>query len=1093
MIDAVDVIRLVGPQAFGKAREIVRLGLVDDCVWDPSLQLLTARVESSDPRHADDDPYEVRVDLLPAAGEFVRPDDSRCSCPLRGDCKHVAAALLALSARAIAEQSARAGGPVGSAARVAAPAAGSADPDPDWRLALARLAGDAPETAAARHATPLGLQFELRQIARRTRLGVRPVTKSAKGNWVRGQLTWQTLPYSVNKLGLDHAQHAWFLQFQALHRSGLITGVPGESEWLHLDDFASPLLWPLLAEGARLGIDLVVGKDSAGVTVTDDARLVLDAGRTEASLSVRAVALLDGRTAQPGTAGTIGDHGLYSYRESPSFAVTLGPTPTPIPDDQKRLLVDRERIVVPDSGVDEFLTEWGPKLRGRTDLVSSDGSVELPGTGSQELVLTVRFEPGDVVHLTWRWHLDGRRDPVTMHGPVPDSATFPEPPDGVTWFADATLEGDETAAFSAETLPLLQQRDDLRVAILGERPPYERLTEMPTLHMTTVESIRRDWFDMSFVVTIQGRLVPFVDLMTAIGKRNKRLRLIDRSYVLLSDPMFDRLKDLVDEARELAEWEPGTPFRISPVQAGLWSEFDQLADESVQDDRWRQVAGGLLEYANASAGTDASADPSAEPAYDDVSVPESVVGELRPYQRQGFSWLTFLAEHGLGGVLADDMGLGKTLQTLAMIAHQRALHPDAPPFLVVAPTSVVGNWAAEAARFVPSLDVRVVPSTSVRAHDVVASAFDGADVVVTSYALLRLDSPEYVRREWAGLILDEAQFVKNPVSQAHRVAVDLRAPVKYAITGTPLENGLADLWALFRIVAPGLLSSFTRFTEDYVKPLGSDDLVGDARAALTERLRKRIRPLMLRRTKEAVASDLPPKQEQTIDVPLEPAHRDLYDATLNRERLKLLDLVDDLDQHRMTVFRSLTLLRMMALSPALVSDEHAEIPSAKLDLLLDELDELAAEGRRALVFSQFTSFLRLVADALDRRGVAYEYLDGSTRQRDRVIDRFRNGDAPAFLISLKAGGFGLNLTEADTVFVLDPWWNPAAEEQAIDRTHRIGQTRSVTVVRLIAEDTIEEKVLALAAKKSELFDAMIDDDALFAGALTATDIRALLA
>jgi superfamily II DNA or RNA helicase len=1070
MIDAVDIIRQVGPNAFGRARDIVRAGLVRSAEYDPALQLITGVVEGTS-----DVPYSCRVHMLAAKNDFIRPDRSTCTCPIGGDCKHVAAALLTLNGRALDER-----------AFVAKP--DSAEPS-DWRLAVARLVGSAPDSAATpRQFTPLGLQFELRDAGRRTRLGVRPVTRSKASNWVRGQLTWASIPYSLNRMALDPAQHAWFLQFHALHRSGTIVGVPGESDWLHLDDFASPLLWPLLAEAQRLGVAFIVGKQASGVVVTDDARLVLDAARdSSGALSLRATALLDGKPAPAGQAGVVGSHGLYSWRESPTFHVTLGPTPVQIPADQATLLVERERVLVPAAAVDEFIADWSPRLRDHGGLVSSDGTIELPGAAAAELILTAKFEPDDVVQLRWRWHVGGRREPVTMHGPLPDPATLPEPPDGVVWFEDATLTGTETAAFSAETLPALQARDDLRVVIVGDRPDYERLTETPTLQMTTVESIRRDWFDLSFVVTVQGRIVPFVDLMKAVATRQKRLKLIDRSYVSLADPMFDRLKDLVDEARSLNEWEPGAPLTVSPVQAGLWAEFDQLADESVQDDRWKQVAGGLLAYANASdSGSDGA-------AFATVPVPDSVHAELRPYQHDGFSWLTFLVEHGLGGVLADDMGLGKTLQTLAMIAHQRASNPSqSQPFLVVAPTSVVGNWAAEAARFVPSLDVRVISATTARVKDVVARAAAGADVVVTSYALFRLDSPFYLQQEWAALILDEAQFVKNPVSQAHRVAVDLRAPVKIAVTGTPLENGLTDLWALFRIVAPGLLSSYTRFSEDYVKPLASVDLQGSARTRLTDRLRARIRPLMLRRTKESVASDLPPKQEQVLRVPLEAEHRDLYDATLNRERLKLLDLVDDLDRNRMTVFRSLTLLRMMALSPALVSEANADLPSAKLNLLLDELNELAAEGRRALVFSQFTSFLRLVGDALDDRGIAYEYLDGSTRSRTKVIDRFRSGTAPAFLISLKAGGFGLNLTEADTVFVLDPWWNPAAEEQAIDRAHRIGQSRPVSVVRLIAEDTIEEKVLALAAKKSELFDAMIDDDNLFAGALTATDIRALL-
>jgi SNF2 family DNA or RNA helicase len=249
---------------------------------------------------------------------------------------------------------------------------------------------------------------------------------------------------------------------------------------------------------------------------------------------------------------------------------------------------------------------------------------------------------------------------------------------------------------------------------------------------------------------------------------------------------------------------------------------------------------------------------------------------------------------------------------------------------------------------------------------------------------------------------------------------------------------------------------------------------------------------MMRRTKEQVASDLPAKQEQVLRVDLDPAHRDLYDAFLQRERQKLLGLMDDLDRNRFIVFRSLTLLRLLSLDASLVDEAYADIPSAKLDQLLDELEDVVAEGHRALIFSQFTTFLHKVAARLEQRGVAFEYLDGSTRRRAEVIDRFKTGTAPAFLISLKAGGFGLNLTEADYVFILDPWWNPATEAQAVDRTHRIGQTDNVMVYRMIANDTIEEKVLALQAQKSQLFDAVMDDDAVFSAALTADDIRGLL-
>ncbi|WP_139219842.1 DEAD/DEAH box helicase [Curtobacterium sp. YR515] len=1091
MIDAVDVIRFVGPQAFGRARDLVRAGLVDDAVWHDDDGTVTGAVSGSA-----DDPYELRIETTPARGEFVRPVRSTCTCPLGGDCKHVAAALLTINARALAA----AAGPKPEQ---------PAPPPSDWRHDLARLAGDDAQVAEPQ-GTPMGLQFELRDAvsarlasraraagralptaSRSVRLGVRPVTRSDAGNWVRGQLTWGTLPYSMNRLGLSPEQHAWFVQFAALHRAGQLAGLPGEADWIHLDDFGSPLLWPLLTQAPALGIAFVTGKREGGAVLGAEARVLLDVARQDGGLVIGASAVLDGRPAAPGTARTIGDHGVYVFRESPEFHVAFAPTVTPVPEDQRRMLVDGARITVPEPEVAEFLADWSPRLRGALGLVSADGSVELPERTPPELVLTATFEPAraprtdDRVHLQWRWHVDGRKDPVALHGPLPDLAGLRAADDtggptgpggGLAWFEDGTIDGADVAVFANELLPELPTLG-VRTVVQGERVDYERLTGRPHIRVTTMPSDKHDWFDLGIFVSVNGKQVPFTPLLRALAKRDRRMKLIDNSYLSLSDPAFDRLKELIDEARDLDEWEPDQPMTVTPLQAWLWSEFDQLADETSHDERWEAIAAGLL---------------GATPP-ESVLVPDSVHAELRPYQHTGYAWLSFLLSHGVGGVLADDMGLGKTLQVLTTIAAARESSPDAPPFLVVAPTSVVGNWAAEATRFTPSLRVTTIGATTLKDPGLVARAAAASDIVVTSYALLRLDAQAYTDLPWAALALDEAQFVKNPQSQTHRVAVDLRAPVKFAITGTPLENGLTDLWALFHIVAPGLLSSWSRFGDDYVKPLGSPDLRGAARQELTARLRRRIRPLMLRRTKESVAADLPPKQEQVVRVTLDPAHRTLYETTLNRERLKVLDLIDDLAKNRMIVFRSLTLLRMLALSPALVDGSREDLSSAKLDLLLDELEQLAAEGRRALVFSQFTSFLRMVATALDDRGVGYEYLDGSTRRRPEVIDRFRNGTAPAFLISLKAGGFGLTLTEADTVFVLDPWWNPAAENQAVDRTHRIGQTRSVNVQRFIAEDTIEEKVLALAAKKAELFATMIDDDALFAEDLTADDIRSLLA
>jgi SNF2 family DNA or RNA helicase len=360
-------------------------------------------------------------------------------------------------------------------------------------------------------------------------------------------------------------------------------------------------------------------------------------------------------------------------------------------------------------------------------------------------------------------------------------------------------------------------------------------------------------------------------------------------------------------------------------------------------------------------------------------------------------------------------------------------------------------------------------------------------VVVTTYTLFRLEADAYRAVPWAGLILDEAQYVKNHQAKTYRCVRELAAPFKLAITGTPMENNLMELWSLLSITAPGLFPDPKRFAEQYARPI---ERGGDAEQLA--RLRRRIKPLVKRRTKELVAADLPAKQEQTLDVDLHPRHRKLYDTHLQRERQKVLGLIDDFDRNRFTILRSITLLRQLSLHPGLVDDAHDTVPCAKLGALVEQLSDIVGGGHRALVFSQFTGFLAKARERLDAEGVGYCYLDGRTRRRDRVLERFKDGADPVFLISLKAGGFGLNLTEADYCFLLDPWWNPATEAQAIDRTHRIGQSRPVMVYRMIARNTIEEKVVALARRKAALFSGVMDDGDLFASSLTAEDIRGLL-
>jgi SNF2 family DNA or RNA helicase len=432
------------------------------------------------------------------------------------------------------------------------------------------------------------------------------------------------------------------------------------------------------------------------------------------------------------------------------------------------------------------------------------------------------------------------------------------------------------------------------------------------------------------------------------------------------------------------------------------------------------------------------------------------------------------------------MGLGKTVQTLALIA--RVAEQGSRRFLVVAPTSVVTNWVAECHKFTPGLTAVAVTSTEARSGTSLAEQSAAADIVVTSYALLRIDFEAYAGIDWAGIILDEAQFVKNHTSKTHQCARRLEAPFKLAITGTPMENNLMELWSLLSITAPGLFPSPKAFTNHFLKPIES----GTNKERLSV-LRRRIKPVMLRRTKGQVAGELPPKQEQVLLLDLGAKHRRIYDTRMARERQKVLGLLGEWEKNRFQIFRSLTLLRQLSLHAGLVDQSKADVGAAKVDFLVEQLPELVAEGHSALVFSQFTGFLDVLRSQLDAVGVSYSYLDGSSssRQRDAAIGSFKAGTNQVFLISLKAGGFGLNLTEADYCFVCDPWWNPAAEAQAVDRTHRIGQTRPVTVYRLVSEGTIEEKVVALQARKRDLFTAVVDEGDVFGSAVTASDVREL--
>jgi superfamily II DNA or RNA helicase len=493
-------------------------------------------------------------------------------------------------------------------------------------------------------------------------------------------------------------------------------------------------------------------------------------------------------------------------------------------------------------------------------------------------------------------------------------------------------------------------------------------------------------------------------------------------------------------------------------------------------------------------------------ALPEVELPADLIATLRPYQREGVRWLAFLRGAGLGGILADDMGLGKTLQAICALGPEdaaegrrisaprdRGLGPEGaaessrvnaptdrgagPGSLVVCPTSVLPNWEAELRRFRPRLAVCSYHGTG-RALD------PSADVTLTTYALLRLDAEALSAKPWRAVVLDEAQAIKNPDSQVARAAYSVKADFRLAMTGTPLENRLEDLWSLMHFANPGLLGGRRDFGERVAEPVAS------GRAEAAAGLRARIRPFVLRRLKRDVAADLPPRTDSVLRVALGERERAVYDAVFAATRAEVVALLDQ-GGSVLKALEALLRLRQAACHPALVPGQQAA-SSSKVELLMEELGEAAADGHKALVFSQWTSLLDLIEPALKGASLPFERLDGSTADRGGVTARFQAEDGPpVMLISLKAGGTGLNLTAADHVFLMDPWWNPAVEEQAADRAHRIGQERPVFVYRMIAQATVEERILALQDKKRALFDAALGDAAAGAAGITREDLLAL--
>ncbi len=633
-----------------------------------------------------------------------------------------------------------------------------------------------------------------------------------------------------------------------------------------------------------------------------------------------------------------------------------------------------------------------------------------------------------------------------------------------------SLSTEGTTNTFEETMALLSslRQDEGSIEVLWDpatesQPKY--VGQISTGNVRISIEKKRDWFQLSGVCSLGDESLELKGLMQALeqsragGVGSGYIRVGADGWATISADLAKRLEQLNDAVhteRGTMKFDGTSAHAMRSIQSMLHVDAPAL---------WQKMLDRLQR---------------AETLEPDL--PVGLNATLRDYQFEGFRWMRRLAEWGVGGVLADDMGLGKTIQTLAVMLDRAGQGPS----LVVAPTSVGFNWMREIARFAPELEAHLYRETD---RGDFLNQLGPKHVVVCSYGLALRDAAKLKKVVWNTLVLDEAQAIKNARSKTALAIAEIESEWTVALTGTPVENHLGELWSLFRVVAPGVLGGWEQFRNRFAGPIERDN---DPERSLA--LRDRLKPFVLRRTKLEVLKDLPSRTEMNLLVELSPAERALYDSV----RLSVVEEVDslvnlpDVQDQRFRILALLTRLRQLACHPRLVDSAWSE-RSAKLIQLKETVLELKQEGHRVLIFSQFVQHLQLIREMLEEEGISYQYLDGSTpaAKRQQEVDQFQNGDATAFLISLKAGGTGLNLTAADYVIHMDPWWNPAVEDQATDRAHRIGQTKPVMVYRIIAQGTIEDEILKLHETKRDLIAGVLEG-AQAAAKLSTQDLIAMI-
>ena len=1165
------IISRVGHRAFERGLDYARKGRVRGISVAGDGDIISAQSKGSG-AHT----YQTMVFRKQGARSAAASWAGTCSCPVGSNCKHTAALLITARALAQAEPD------------IAAPSGGPAP----WESRLAdllqvertprrRMALEIIDDPGDMWGTPAGLSML-------------PLIEGKRG-WNRQGAAWTQIVSGGLDDDVDPAVMGVLRE---------LAGMAGGYGFYYADDrlsltTAPARVWDVLRRGVAAGLTLTTAqRHGMPVYLADGLRGGIHLTREgDGDIAITPALEIDDveelrRLQVPGlhlsfSLMPIGDpvHGYYTWM--PGRELLLMPLePRPTEALSRVLLGDGEAITIPAGDVERFETEHLEALTRALPVLSADTSIRMPRPTTLRAALAVHVDTAEH-HLSTEWSIRyvGEDGEVRSSHALPDLSAAAEGRiedrtagrdiEGETRLAREVLNhllplagrhpalwqpldlrGMDTARFMTETLPVLRELEAFDIEVDDDVPDYREADAAPVITTSVSDDEDRpDWFSLSVRVHVGEEEIPLALLMAAVATGEPEVLLESGTWVSIDRPEIEALARLMEEGRELADPQAQGELRVSALHAGYYEVLESLGVIERATARWKERVGRLLERARAAeAAAERSGGRSVEgndaggtsgrtgEGTGGAPVPEGMRATLRPYQLEGYRWLDFLRQAGLGGVLADDMGLGKTVQVLAAV--QRLIEqreetqgseptgsgdPGEPegtgPVLVIAPTSVVGSWVEQAERFCPGLRVRAVRRTAAKREETLAQIVEGSDVVVTSYTIARLCEEEFIAQDWAWVVCDEAQFVKNHTSATYKAVRRLRSPSTIAITGTPLENSLMDLWALMSIAAPGLLPDPERFGQVYRKPIDR----GDAEAL--GRLRRRMRPFLLRRTKEQVAADLPAKTEQVLAVELGAKHRKAYDQRLARERQRILGLLEeDTAQSRFIALKALTTLRQMALDPALVDGEDGmepeaaesagggeageagkatggtggsgrktargakavkgraagapatgrrgpgrrPSPSAKVEVLVEHLGPILSEGHRALVFSQFTRYLSGVREHLEATGVRTAYMDGSTPDRQKVIDAFRAGEADVFLISLKAGGFGLTLTEADYVFLLDPWWNPQAEEQAVDRTHRIGQDKPVMVYRLVSADTIEEKVMALKEKKAELFARVVE-------------------